>query len=166
MSYGLTKPTTTAHHQKNRIPLVKYGGSSIVLWGCFSSTGTGTLICLQEWWTAPNSNQFVKPWFILVEVFVKFKLPFLVGMLTFQNVYTDTDYLSLTGDGGSLSYFHVNCREKAPSFRASVSIFVYMISGNKKIRLLYCVILHNKTLFTGKLIIYSHLTELWCVLFQ
>uniref|UniRef100_A0A669CAE8 Protein 4.1 n=1 Tax=Oreochromis niloticus TaxID=8128 RepID=A0A669CAE8_ORENI len=36
--------TTTAHHSEHTIPTVKYGGGSIMLWGCFSSAGTGKLV--------------------------------------------------------------------------------------------------------------------------
>ncbi len=34
----------TAHHQRNTIPTVKHGGGRIMLWGCFSSAGTGALV--------------------------------------------------------------------------------------------------------------------------
>uniref|UniRef100_A0A3Q4I3F8 Tc1-like transposase DDE domain-containing protein n=1 Tax=Neolamprologus brichardi TaxID=32507 RepID=A0A3Q4I3F8_NEOBR len=37
------RKTNTAHHSEHTIPTVKYGGS-IVLWGCFSSAGTGKLV--------------------------------------------------------------------------------------------------------------------------
>ena len=50
--FGLTpkryvwhKPNT-AHHPKNTIPTVKHGGS-IMLWGCFSSAGTGALVRIE-----------------------------------------------------------------------------------------------------------------------
>ena len=33
----------TAHNSKNTVPTVKHGGS-IMLWGCFSSAGTGALV--------------------------------------------------------------------------------------------------------------------------
>ncbi|KAL0150495.1 hypothetical protein M9458_054312 [Cirrhinus mrigala] len=36
--------TNTAHHSEHTIPTVKYGGGSIMLWGCFSSAGTGKLV--------------------------------------------------------------------------------------------------------------------------
>ncbi|KAI4889951.1 hypothetical protein NFI96_007815, partial [Prochilodus magdalenae] len=36
------------YHPKNTIPTVKYGGGSIMLWGCFSAHGTGRLHCMKE----------------------------------------------------------------------------------------------------------------------
>ena len=35
---------TNACPEKNPIPPVKYGGGSLMLWGCFSSTGPGALV--------------------------------------------------------------------------------------------------------------------------
>ena len=41
--YVWRKPNT-AHQPEHTIPTVKHGGGSIMLWGCFSSAGTGKLV--------------------------------------------------------------------------------------------------------------------------
>nr|ACM08864.1 Transposable element Tcb1 transposase [Salmo salar] len=33
----------TAHQHQNLIPTVKYGGGSIMVWGCFAASGPGQL---------------------------------------------------------------------------------------------------------------------------
>ncbi len=35
--------TNTAFHKKNIIPTVKYGGGSVMIWGCFAASGSGRL---------------------------------------------------------------------------------------------------------------------------
>ncbi|KAG2466467.1 TCB1 transposase, partial [Polypterus senegalus] len=42
----------TAHHQANTIPTVKHGDGIIMLWGCFSVTGTGRLVRIKGKMTA------------------------------------------------------------------------------------------------------------------
>ena len=44
--YVWHKPNTTPH-PVNIIPTVKNGGGSIMLWGCFSSAGTGELVRME-----------------------------------------------------------------------------------------------------------------------
>ena len=44
--YIWRKPNT-AHHPKKTIPTVKHGCASIMLWGCFSSAGTGALVGIE-----------------------------------------------------------------------------------------------------------------------
>ena len=36
-----------AYNPKNMVPTVKHGGGNIMLWGCFSSRGTGNLVRIQ-----------------------------------------------------------------------------------------------------------------------
>ncbi len=38
------RKNNTAHQSKHTIPTVKHGGGSIMIWGCFSSAGTGKLV--------------------------------------------------------------------------------------------------------------------------
>ncbi|KAG2461940.1 TC1A transposase, partial [Polypterus senegalus] len=45
-SHVWRKPGTD-HHQANTIPTVKHGGGSIMLWGCFSAAGTGSLVSIK-----------------------------------------------------------------------------------------------------------------------
>ena len=37
-----------AYNPKNTVPTVKYGGGNEMLWGCFSSNGTGKLVKVQN----------------------------------------------------------------------------------------------------------------------
>ncbi|KAG2467357.1 TCB1 transposase, partial [Polypterus senegalus] len=42
----------TVHHQANTITIVKHGGGSIMLWGCFSAAGNGRLVRINGKMTA------------------------------------------------------------------------------------------------------------------
>ena len=44
--YVWRKPNTS-HQPENTIPTVKHGGGSTMLWGCFTSAGTGKLVRIE-----------------------------------------------------------------------------------------------------------------------
>uniref|UniRef100_A0A8C6VVE8 Transposase Tc1-like domain-containing protein n=1 Tax=Nothobranchius furzeri TaxID=105023 RepID=A0A8C6VVE8_NOTFU len=43
MSRSIWRRSTTVFQTKNIIPTVKYGGGSVMVWGCFAASGTGRL---------------------------------------------------------------------------------------------------------------------------
>ena len=45
------------NHPEHTIPTVKHGGGSIVLWGCFSSAGTGKLVRVDRKMDELNTGQ-------------------------------------------------------------------------------------------------------------
>jgi hypothetical protein len=38
----------TAHQHQNLLPTVKYGGGSIMVWGCFAASGPGLLAIIDR----------------------------------------------------------------------------------------------------------------------
>lgn len=44
MSITLNEKSKTVYQPENTIHRVKHGGGSIMLWGCFTSAGTGPLV--------------------------------------------------------------------------------------------------------------------------
>ncbi len=43
MSHYIWRKSNTAFQKKNIIPKVKYGGGSVMVWGCFAASGPGRL---------------------------------------------------------------------------------------------------------------------------
>ncbi len=43
MSHYIRRKSNTAFQKKNIIPTVKYGGGSVMVWGCFAASGPGRL---------------------------------------------------------------------------------------------------------------------------
>ncbi len=43
MSHYIWRKSNTAFQKKNIIPTVKYGGDSVMVWGCFAASGPGRL---------------------------------------------------------------------------------------------------------------------------
>ncbi len=43
MSHYIWRKSNTAFQKKNIIPTVKYGGGSVMVWGCFAASGPGRL---------------------------------------------------------------------------------------------------------------------------
>ncbi len=48
VSCYIWRKTNTAFHKKNIIPTVKYGGGSVMVWGCFAASGPGRLAIIDR----------------------------------------------------------------------------------------------------------------------
>ena len=50
----------TAYDMNNTFPTVKHGGGSIMMWGCFSVIGVGTLEIIDGKWIESHTYKFLK----------------------------------------------------------------------------------------------------------
>ncbi len=48
------------HNPKNTVPTVKYGGGSIMLWGCFSAFANGNLVSVKGIMKKENYKKILK----------------------------------------------------------------------------------------------------------
>ena len=59
VSYYVLHKSYTAFQKKNIIPTVKYGGDSVMVWGCFAASGPGRLAVMNG---TMNSAVYQKTW--------------------------------------------------------------------------------------------------------
>ena len=67
----------TSHPPEYTIPIVKHGGGSIMLWGCFSSAGTGKLVRIEGMINGTKYREFLKK---PVSVFWRFETGMVVHL--------------------------------------------------------------------------------------